>query len=102
MEEWIEIRDTPYALEYLPDDFDQVLTYIPEDEVGRDGEDVKKWDSNYIELMEYTNNANYGKVKCFHCLLSPAGDDPIFIGINRLVSKGLINRKQDPLRLKSH
>ena len=98
MEEWIGIRDTPYALEYFPDDFDQVLTYIPEDEVGRDGEDVKKWDSDYLELMEYTKNANYGKVKCFHCLLSPAGDDPIFIGINRVVSKGLIDRKQDPVQ----
>jgi hypothetical protein len=62
MEEWIEIRDTPYALDYFPDDFDQVLTYIPEDEVGLDGEDVKKWDSDYLELMEYTKNANYGKV----------------------------------------
>ena len=27
-----------------------------------------------------------------HCLLSPDGEDPIFIGINRLVAKGL---KQD-------
>jgi hypothetical protein len=27
--------------------------------------------------------------KCFDCLLNPGGDDPIFIGINRLVSKGL-------------
>ena len=44
--------------------------------------------------MEYTKNANYGKLKCFHCLLSPAGDDPIFIGINRLVSKGLIDGGQ--------
>lgn len=24
-----------------------------------------------------------------HCLLSPDGDDPIFIGINRLIAKGL-------------
>ena len=29
-------------------------------------------------------------------MLSPAGDDPIFIGINRLVAKGLIDGKQDP------
>jgi hypothetical protein len=35
-------------------------------------------------------------VKCFHCLLSPAGDDPIFIGINRLLTKGLRNWKHDP------
>jgi hypothetical protein len=35
-------------------------------------------------------------VKCFHCLLSPAGDDPIFIGINRSVAKGLVNGNYDP------
>jgi hypothetical protein len=41
--------------------------------------------------MEYTKNPNYGRLKCFHCLLSPGGNDPIFIGINRLVAKGLNN-----------
>jgi hypothetical protein len=46
--------------------------------------------------MEYTKNSNYGKVKCFHCLLGPTGDDPIFIGINRLVAKGLFNGKHGP------
>jgi hypothetical protein len=30
-----------------------------------------------------------GRLRCFHCLLSPDGDDPIFAGINRLVAKGL-------------
>jgi hypothetical protein len=39
--------------------------------------------------MEYKRNPNYGNTKCFHCLLSPSGDDPIFIGINRQVTKGL-------------
>jgi hypothetical protein len=99
--EWIKFRDILYALEYFPDDFDQSLTYIPEHELEKGQElrkDIEKWNSNFIELMEYTKNPNYGKLKCFHCLLSPAGDDPIFIGINRLVSKGLIDRKQDPVR----
>lgn len=31
--EWIMIRSTPYALDYFPDDFDQVLTYMQEDEL---------------------------------------------------------------------
>ena len=42
--------------------------------------------------MDYKRNPNYGRAKCFHCLLSPERDDPIFIGINRLVVIGL---KQD-------
>jgi hypothetical protein len=95
MEEWIEIRNTPYALDYFPDDFDQVLTYIQEDEVELKREEVRRWDSDYLELMEYTKNANYGKLKCFQCLLSPDGDDPIFIGINRLVAKGLTNGEEE-------
>ena len=54
---------------------------------------------NYLELMEYTTNPNYGKLKCFHCLLSPAGDDPIFIGINRSVSKGLFDGKLEKIEI---
>jgi hypothetical protein len=29
----------------------------------------------------------------FHCLSSPVRDDPIFIGINKLVAKGLEDNK---------
>jgi hypothetical protein len=93
---WTEIRNTSYTLKYFPDDFDQDLTYIPEDELKEQrSKDVKKWDSDYQELMEYTKISNYGRFKCFHCLLSPDGDDPIFIGINRLVAKGLSNSRQE-------
>jgi hypothetical protein len=92
--DWIELRDTPYASECFPDDFDQTLTDMSGDEAvvtEREQEDRRKWESDYEELMEYTKNPNYGRFKCFHCLLSPDGDDPIFIGINRLVAKGLNN-----------
>ena len=44
--------------------------------------------------IEYARNPNYGKLECFHCTLSPDGDDPIFIGINRLIAKGLNNGEQ--------
>jgi hypothetical protein len=100
LDEWIKFRDTPYALDYFPDNFDQSLTYMTNEyelEKGQERRrDVEKWNSDHLELMEYTKNSNYGKMKCFHCLLSPAGDDPIFIGISRLVAKGLVNGKQGP------
>jgi hypothetical protein len=50
--------------------------------------------------MEYAKNTNYGRLKCFHCILSQAGDDPIFIDIKRLVAKGSINGEQekDPIQ----
>jgi hypothetical protein len=63
-------------------------------EQGLKRDDTKIWNSDYLELMEYARNANYGRLKCFHCLLNPAWDEPIFIGINRLVSKGLTNGEQ--------
>jgi hypothetical protein len=94
LDDWIELRDTPYALRYFPDDFDQTLTCISVDKVTvtqREQEDLRKWDSDYQDLMEYAKNPNYGRLECFQCLLSPDGDDPIFIGINRLVAKGLNN-----------
>lgn len=99
LDEWIKFRDTPYALDYFPDDFDQSLTYMPEhglEKGQKRRKDIEKWNSDFLELMEYTKNSNYGRLRCFHCLLSPDGDDPIFIGINRLATKGLVNGKQGP------
>ena len=93
-EEWIEIRNTAHALKYFPDDFDQDLTYIPEDKIGLGRENITEWGSDYLELMEHVKNPNYGRLECFHCLLSPDGDDPIFVGINRLVAKSLNNGTQ--------
>jgi hypothetical protein len=92
LDDWIELRDAHYALRYFPDDFDQALTCRLGDETTIY---QQEWESDYQELMEYTKNPNYGRLKCFHCLLSPDGDDPIFIGIKRLVAKGLINGKQE-------
>lgn len=72
------------------------LTYMSENEIvtevtQQEQEDLRKWDADYQELMWHTKNLNYGRFKCFHCLLSPGGNDPIFIGINRLVVEGLNN-----------
>jgi hypothetical protein len=37
--------------------------------------------------MDYKRNSSHGRAKCFHCLLSPVTDDPIFVGINGLLLK---------------
>ena len=84
---------TPYALEYFFDDFDRSHTFLTESELKDSDEQMRKWYSDYLDLMEYKKNPNYGRAKCFHCLLSPSRDDPIFIGINRLVAKGLEDDK---------
>jgi hypothetical protein len=95
LNDWMQLRGTPYALQYFPDDFDYIQTYITENELKDSDNQTRKWYSNYLDLMEHKRNTSYGRAKCFHCLLSPDGDDPIFIGINKLVAKGLEDDKAD-------
>lgn len=38
LDEWIRFRESPYALDYFPDNFDQVLSYIPENELEKEKE----------------------------------------------------------------
>jgi hypothetical protein len=95
LNDWIRLRGSPYALQYFPDDFDGPHTFLTESELKNSDEQTKKWYSDYLDLMEYRRNPNCGRAKCFHCLLSPERDDPIFIGINRLVAKGLENDRDE-------
>jgi hypothetical protein len=105
LNDWIQLKGTHYALEYFPDDF-EFHTFLSEGDLKDSDEQAKKWYSDYLDLMENKRNPNYGRTKCFHCLLSPGGDDPIFIGINRLVTKGLKDNKSDkennPIRYPCH
>jgi hypothetical protein len=33
---------------------------------------------NILKLIEHRRNAGYGRMKPFHCIFNPDGDDPIF------------------------
>jgi hypothetical protein len=99
LSEWIPLRGTPYFLQYFPDDFDGFQTFLTESELKYGDEQTRKWYSDYLDLMDHKRNRNYGREKSFHCLLSPERDDPIFIGINRLVATGLENdNKSNPIQ----
>jgi hypothetical protein len=92
LNQWIELKSTPYAWKYFPDDFNHFWTSPSESKLNTADERTKisKWNSDYLELMECTKNANYGRKKCFDCLLSPDWEEAaIFIGINNLAAKGL-------------
>jgi len=89
LNDWIQLRGTPFELQCFPDDFDKSQTFLIEGELRDSDEQTRNWYSDYLDLMEHKRNSNYGRTKCFHCLLSPDRNDPIFIGINRLVAKGL-------------
>jgi hypothetical protein len=86
---------TKEALQYFPEDYSRFL--FPLGVQKEFEEKASEWYSDYEELMERKRNPNYGRTKCFHCLLSPDGDDPIFIGINRLVAKGLEDKDVNTL-----
>jgi hypothetical protein len=93
LNQWIELKRTPYAWKYFPDDFNEFRTLLSENEFNTADEKTKirKWNSDYLELMECRKNPNYGRRKCFDCLLSPDWEEAaIFIGINRLAAKGLV------------
>jgi hypothetical protein len=75
LNEWIQLRGTPYALQYFPDDFDRSHTFLTESELKESDEQTRKRYSDYLGLMECRRNANYGRAKCFHCLLSPERDE---------------------------
>jgi hypothetical protein len=100
LNDWIQLKGTPYVLQYFPDDSDRSHTFLTESELKDTDDKTRKWYSDYLDLMEHTRNPNYGRTKCFHCLLSPERDDPIVIGINRLVTKGLEKKegKNDPIQ----
>src|SRR5919198_6389067 len=82
------------GLRYFPDDYTQWMFPLGiEEEEGQENlqkEEVNKWYSDYLELMKFRKNPSYGRTKCFGCLLSPdKADTSIFIGINKVVAKGL-------------
>jgi hypothetical protein len=84
----IQYQRTEEALQYFPSDYIQMpFPFGVQDSLE---ETANTWYSDYLELMEYRRNPNYGKTKCFQCLLSPDREEAaIFIGINKVMSRAL-------------
>jgi hypothetical protein len=68
LNEWIQFRGTPSALEHFPDDYDEFLTFLTESDLKDSDDKTRKWYSDYLDLMKHKRNPNYGRAKCFHCL----------------------------------
>jgi hypothetical protein len=80
------------VVQYFPDDFPRSgLTFILcgiEDQTLM--QEAEHWCFDFERLMEYSRNAEYGKTKCFRCLISTDREEAgIFIGINKVISKAL-------------
>ncbi len=63
LNEWIQLKETPYARLYFPDDFDRFQTFLIENELKNSDEITRKWYSDYLDLMEHKRNPNYGRAK---------------------------------------
>jgi hypothetical protein len=87
LEEWFHITRTNYlsnpdknkikeGLEYLPNGYCEMIfpLGVPDEII----ESVNEWHRDYIELMDYTKNQDFGKRKCRDCLLSPNNEGSYF------------------------
>jgi hypothetical protein len=65
----IEYQNTKEALQYFPDNYSKwpLFPLRVQEELK---EEANKWCLQYIELIQYRKNTNYGKTKCVICLLS--------------------------------
>ena len=95
MDQWFQIKENyglKAALQYFPNDFPRfgfpyILDNI-EDQTMKQQAD--QWYSDFIKLMKYSKNAQYGRTECFRCLLSPDREEAaIFMGINKVISRAL-------------
>jgi hypothetical protein len=94
LDQWYQIKEghsLKAALQYFPNDFKYgficIFNNIEDQELKQE---AGQWYSDYVKLMEYSKNTEYGKTKCFRCLLSPDREEAaIFIGINKVISRAL-------------
>jgi hypothetical protein len=78
-------------LQYFPDDYNGSISASGTVEDEKLKEEIKKWNIDYYELLEYRKNPILGRIRCSKCLLSGSNDDPIFIGIEKVFTKIVSN-----------
>jgi hypothetical protein len=95
LDQWFQIKKNyglKAALHYFPNDFPRFgFSYILdsiEDQLLK--QEADQWHYDFIKLMNYSKDTEYGKTLCFRCLLSPHREEAaIFIGINKVISRAL-------------
>jgi hypothetical protein len=94
LDQWYQIKegyDLKAALHFFPNNYHYgfACTFDDIEDIALKQE-ADQWYSEYVKLMEYCKNSEYGKTKCFHCLLSPDRENAgIFIGMNKVMSRAL-------------
>ncbi|HET9807292.1 MAG TPA: hypothetical protein VFP49_10315 [Nitrososphaeraceae archaeon] len=54
-------------------------------------EEAQKWNKEYYELLEFRKNPTLGRNKCSGCIFSTDLDDPLFVGIGKVVARIVSN-----------
>jgi hypothetical protein len=94
LDQWYQIKESyglNAALQYFPNDYRYgfACTFDNIEDMALKKE-ADQWYTDFIKLMEYRKNNEYGKTECFRCLLSPDREEAaIFIGINKVISRAL-------------
>jgi hypothetical protein len=94
LDQWYQIKEDyglKAALQFFPNDYRYGFGCTFDDiEDTAIKQEADQWYSDYVKLMEYDKNTEYGKTKCFRCLLSPDRENAgIFIGMNKVMSRAL-------------
>jgi hypothetical protein len=94
LDQWYQIKEgygLKAALQFFPNDYRYgfACTFDDIEDIALKQE-ADQWYSDYVKLMEYGKNTEYGKTKCFRCLLSPDREQAeMFFGINKVISRAL-------------
>jgi hypothetical protein len=78
-------------LQYFPNDskygFICIFDNIEDQKLKQEAD---QWYSDFVKLLEYSRNTEYGKAICHRCLISPDREEAaIFIGMNKVLSRAL-------------
>jgi hypothetical protein len=94
LDQWYQIKEgygLKAALQFFPNDYRYgfACTFDDIEDIALK-QGAAQWYSDYVKLMEYGKNTEYGKTKCFRYLLSPDREEAaIFIGMNKVMSRAL-------------
>ena len=94
LDQWYQIKEgygLKAALQFFPNDYRYGFGCAFGDiEDTALKQEADQWYSDYVKLMEYSKNTEYGKTICHRCLISPDREEAaIFIGINKVISRAL-------------
>ena len=74
-------------LQYFPDEYNGSISSFKEELK----EEIQQWNTEYYELLEYRKNPTLGRNKCIRCILSTHLDDPLFVGIEKVIARIVSN-----------